>query len=223
MAVNMTKETKDGYIIDFISGQEVKATPEEIEAVQVFAKQLVEDYGYPKDHIQTRPQFRVKVRPSDTKKEYPVDIAVFPNDKKQEDDKAKYYHYIGTGTGDQSVEIVMDEIKIDKKTSRPEGFPYYDFHGERIKGRWLGLGVAERLFDIQEQVNTLINQNNEVNNIASLLLFRTADVKRTGGFKGWHQHPLVRSEDLGAFPHELNAGDNHGIGLMVSSEPCHFK
>ena len=86
MAVNMTKETKDGYIIDFISGQEVKATPEEIEAVQVFAKQLVEDYGYPKDHIQTRPQFRVKVRPSDTKKEYPVDIAVFPNDTKQEDD-----------------------------------------------------------------------------------------------------------------------------------------
>lgn len=82
----MTKETKDGYTIDFISGQEVKATPEEIEAVQVFAKQLVEDYGYPKDHIQTRPQFRVKVRPSDTKKEYPVDIAVFPNDKKQEDD-----------------------------------------------------------------------------------------------------------------------------------------
>lgn len=82
----MTKETKDGYIIDFISGQEVKATPEEIEAVQVFARQLVEDYGYPKEHIQTRPQFRVKVRPSDTKKEYPVDIAVFSNDKKQEDD-----------------------------------------------------------------------------------------------------------------------------------------
>jgi len=82
----MTKETKDGYLIDFISGQEVKATPEEIEAVQVFAKQLVEDYNYPKEHIQTRPQFRVKVRPSDTKKEYPVDIAIFSNSKKQEDD-----------------------------------------------------------------------------------------------------------------------------------------
>ena len=78
--------TKEGYIIDFISEQEIKATPEEIEAVQVFSKQLVEDYGYPKEHIQTRPQFRVKVRPSDTKKEYPIDIAVFPNDKKQEDD-----------------------------------------------------------------------------------------------------------------------------------------
>ena len=43
----MTKETKDGYLIDFISGQEIKGAPEEIEAVQVFAKQLVEDYNYP--------------------------------------------------------------------------------------------------------------------------------------------------------------------------------
>ena len=86
MAVNMAKETREGYLIDFISGQEIKATPEEVEAVQVFAKQLVEDYNYPKEHIQTRPQFRVKVRPSDTKKEYPVDIAVFPNSKKQEDE-----------------------------------------------------------------------------------------------------------------------------------------
>ena len=79
-------KNKDGYIFDYISGTEVKATPEEIDAVQVFAKQLVEDYNYPKKHIQTRPQFRVKVRPSDIKKEYPVDIAVFPNDKRQEDD-----------------------------------------------------------------------------------------------------------------------------------------
>lgn len=73
-------------IKDLISGQEVKATPEEIEAVQVFSKQLIEDYNYPRDHIQTRPQYRVKIRPSDTKKEYPIDIAIFKNEKKQEDD-----------------------------------------------------------------------------------------------------------------------------------------
>ncbi|HVN26326.1 MAG TPA: hypothetical protein VMT99_01580 [Candidatus Paceibacterota bacterium] len=52
----------DGYIEDFVSGLAVKATQEEIEAVQVFSKQLVEDYGYPRDVIQTRPQFRVKIR-----------------------------------------------------------------------------------------------------------------------------------------------------------------
>lgn len=70
---------KEGYIIDYISGLEVKATPEEIEAVQVYSKILVEDKGYPRNLIVTHPQHRVKVRPSDRKKEYPVDIAVFNN------------------------------------------------------------------------------------------------------------------------------------------------
>lgn len=72
-------------ITDYISGIQVNATPEEIEAIQVFSKQLVEDYGYPKENIQTRPQHRVKVRPSDTKKEYPVDIAVFCDPLKDDD------------------------------------------------------------------------------------------------------------------------------------------
>ena len=75
-------------IIDYISGVEVNATPEEIEATQVFSKMLVEDYKYPKNMIQTRPQYHVKSRPSDTKKEYPVDIAVFSNEKK--DDNSIY-------------------------------------------------------------------------------------------------------------------------------------
>lgn len=76
---------KEGFIFDFISGEEVKATPEEVEATQVFSKILVEDYGYPKVNIQTRPQFHVKVRPSDIKKEYPVDIAVFSDFEKNDD------------------------------------------------------------------------------------------------------------------------------------------
>lgn len=78
-------EVKEGYIIDFISGQQLKATPEEVEAVQVFAHILVEDYGYPKEYIQTRPQFHVKIRPSDVVKEYPVDIAVFSDVEKTDD------------------------------------------------------------------------------------------------------------------------------------------
>ena len=78
-------QPREGYIIDYISGQQVKASPEEVEATQVFSKILVEDYGYPKTQIQTRPQFHVKVRPSDTKKEYPVDIAVFSITEKTDD------------------------------------------------------------------------------------------------------------------------------------------
>lgn len=51
---------KEGYIIDYISGLQVKETPEEVEAVQTFAKILVDDYGYPKEYMRTRPQYRVK-------------------------------------------------------------------------------------------------------------------------------------------------------------------
>ena len=60
-------------IIDYITGKEVAYKPEEEEAVQPFAKILVEDYGYPKEMIITHPQYHVKARPSDTKKEYPVE------------------------------------------------------------------------------------------------------------------------------------------------------
>lgn len=77
---------KEGYLIDYISGIEVPDGPEEREATQVFSKILVEDYNYPKEVITTRPQYCVKARPSDVKKEYPVDIAIFKNVSKHDDD-----------------------------------------------------------------------------------------------------------------------------------------
>jgi type I restriction enzyme M protein len=79
-------ELKPGYIRDYVSGIAVKGSPEEVEAVQVFARRLVEDYGYPLAHLQTRPQFRVRKRPSDEAKAYPVDIAVFKGEVRAEDD-----------------------------------------------------------------------------------------------------------------------------------------
>ncbi len=66
-------------IIDYISGKEVNATPEEVNAVQPFLKILAEDYDYPMDMIQAHPQVRVKDNSSD-KKSYPIDIAVFEID-----------------------------------------------------------------------------------------------------------------------------------------------
>ena len=79
-------EKREGQIQDFISGHWVKAGPEEVDAVQIFSRRLIEDYDYPKSHIQTRPQFRVRKRPSDEEKSYPVDIAVFKNSRRIEDD-----------------------------------------------------------------------------------------------------------------------------------------
>lgn len=85
LAASEVSLLKLGQIPDYITGTAVKATPEEIEAVQVMARRLVEDYGYPRDLIQTHPQFRVRKFPADVKKSYPVDIAVFRTQRKTED------------------------------------------------------------------------------------------------------------------------------------------
>ena len=57
---------KEGYIIDYISGLQVKETPEEVEAVQTFAKILVDDYGYPKEYMRTRPVSYTHLRAHET-------------------------------------------------------------------------------------------------------------------------------------------------------------
>lgn len=71
---------KRGTVRDYVSGRMVQATPEEVEAVQVMSRRLVEDFGYPVTHLQTRPQWRVATSPSASRK-YPVDITVFSSDK----------------------------------------------------------------------------------------------------------------------------------------------
>ena len=48
-------EGREGQIRTFVSGHWVKAGPEELDAVQIFARRLVEDYDYPITDIQTRP------------------------------------------------------------------------------------------------------------------------------------------------------------------------
>src|SRR5262249_33430136 len=73
-------------IVDYISGQLVKATPEEVDAVQVLSRRLVEDYEYERSQIQTRPQFRVRKRPSDDERSVPVDIALFHSSDHSEQD-----------------------------------------------------------------------------------------------------------------------------------------
>lgn len=120
-------ELKEGYVLDYISGLPVKETPEEIEAVQPFSKILVDDYGYPKEHIHTRPQYRVKVRPSDTKKEYPVDIAVFT----------------GADHVDDAAYIIVECKKKNRKDGRSQLEDYLRF-SKAYLGVWFN--GEERLY-----------------------------------------------------------------------------
>lgn len=81
------QELKEGFLEDFISGQIVKASPEEVHATQVFSKRLIDEYEFSKENIQIRPQYFVRKSPSDeAKKDYPVDIAVFKGTGRAESD-----------------------------------------------------------------------------------------------------------------------------------------
>ena len=105
----------DGFLVDYISGEIVKATPEEINAVQVYSKMLVSDYMYKKDQIQTRPQFRVKASPSDTEYKYPVDIVVFKTDEKKRGDE-----YIVVECKKPTREDGIEQLKLYLKFSEAE-------------------------------------------------------------------------------------------------------
>ena len=123
----MSDENKNEKIIDYVSGIEIRNTPEERDAVQVFSKILVEDFGYPKENLQTRPQWRVKVRPSDTKKEYPIDIAVF-------EDKSH---------SDGNIRIIVECKKKNRRDGKTQLQDYLRFSNAQI-GVWFN--GNERLF-----------------------------------------------------------------------------
>ena len=77
-ALSADGSLRPGYLRDYISGLPLKATPEEIEAVQIFAQRsLVEDYRYPKNASKHAPVFRVRIGPPMKAGPFPVDIAVF--------------------------------------------------------------------------------------------------------------------------------------------------
>lgn len=114
-------------LVDYISGRDIAATPEEREAVQPFARALVEDYGYPKSHIRTRPQWNVKSSPSDTRRSYPVDIAVFDS----------------TTHADEALKIVVECKKKKRKDGRDQLEDYMRLSRANL-GVWFN--GDERLF-----------------------------------------------------------------------------
>lgn len=90
-----------------------------------------------------------------------------------EDEKPEYKHVIGYGFGDDFIEL-WSEV-VDKYDC-----PYEDFHIGEYQGRWLRVGVVERLFKLQERVNQLVNQNAQASEIASLLLLKSGSPDMVG-------------------------------------------
>lgn len=64
--------------------------------------------------------------------------------------------------------VILDEQEID-------GHPYWEFHLDKIPGRWLGVGIVESLFDPQVKQNEDANLQSKSSYWAALRLFQTRD------------------------------------------------
>lgn len=128
----MATKTK---IIDYTSGLEVEAKPEEVGAVQPFSRILVEDYHYPKNELQVHPQIYVKSHPSDPRG-YPIDIAVFE----------------GRGTKNEKLKMVVECKRPNREDGRAQLEIYLKFCEAQI-GIWYNGNESLFLKKIEQSGN----------------------------------------------------------------------
>lgn len=69
--------------------------------------------------------------------------------------------------------LPSDGIILDVREVKTH--PYWEFHGEKIPGRWIGVGVVELLRDVQMRMNEMINLKVKSSYLATLQIFQTQD------------------------------------------------
>jgi len=87
--------------------------------------------------------------------------------------------FIVAGVDEQSKNSegkVTGELGVTLFSSKwTKDYPFKDFHYTKSKGRWLGVGVIEMLFDVQVRVNELKNQKRLSMEVSTIHLFQTKD------------------------------------------------
>lgn len=99
----------------------------------------------------------------------------------------------GSVAGDKLVKSLFIVAGIDSYTSNEKGeviteqgvtlfkgkwlkpWPYKDFHYSKVRGRWLGVGIVEALFDVQLRMNELKNSKRFSMELSTMHLFQTPD------------------------------------------------
>ncbi len=61
------------------------------------------------------------------------------------------------------------------KSKWVKDWPFKDFHYMQTKGRWLGVGVVEMLFDVQVRLNEMKNQKRVGMELSTMHLYQTKD------------------------------------------------
>ena len=156
--------------------------PEKVElAIDRFgntqAAQAMEDYSGNLNVMRSSPQVKVYKRYGEVPDYWLSDTSPIP--KAGQSVKMVKALFICAGPDvlqrNTSGQIVGElGVTLFKSVWRGE-YPFKDFHYTKIKGRWLGMGVPEMLFDVQTRFNELKNQKRLSMELSTLHLFQTKD------------------------------------------------
>lgn len=111
-----------------------------------------------------------------------------------------------------------------------KAWPFWDFHYYKTLGRWLGIGVVEDLFPVQERENEMSNQKRVAMEVSSLILFQTTsatvlqnllqDTRPGDVIQTVDGHPInpvaTQNKDLPAFSTEESRYDQQADRLSFA-------
>ncbi len=66
-------------------------------------------------------------------------------------------------------------VILFKSAWHKKQYPFKDYHYNKIRGRWLGYGITESLFDVQVRINEIKNQKRISMELSSMHLLQTKD------------------------------------------------
>jgi hypothetical protein len=75
----------------------------------------------------------------------------------------------------QEGDITEEKGKVLFQSEWKKDWPFQDFHYQKTIGRWLGVGVIEDLFPLQERRNEMANQKRISMEVSALNIFQTKD------------------------------------------------
>ena len=82
---------------------------------------------------------------------------------------------VGLDEFDQSSNKTLERPGVLLSTEEWDGNPYWEFHADKMPGRWLGIGTVEELFEPQIAQNQNTNLQNKSSFWAALKVFQTRD------------------------------------------------
>lgn len=94
--------------------------------------------------------------------------------------KRLFYADVGIDEYDQANQLVAPKKGVLLSEEEWEGNPYWEFHAEKMGGRWLGIGVVETLIEPQIRLNEISNQQVKSGYWSMIRLFFSQDPSMSG-------------------------------------------